>query len=86
MEPERELLIRLDERVKAEQQRVNYFLAAIDNRLTRLEQRPSLPQITQGTWGWFKIVLAACLTVSVWLATGDPKAAMKAAGAPFALQ
>lgn len=84
---DRELLIRLDERQKAEQARVNYLIGDLHARMLRMEARSatsSLPQL--GNWGWFKISLAACLMLGVWLQTGDPKAALRAGGAPFALQ
>lgn len=83
---DRELLIRLDERQKAEVRRINYLLADINARLLRLEARASVSIPQLGNWGWFKIALAAGITMIVWLTTGDPRAALRAAGALSALQ
>lgn len=84
-EHQAELLIRLDERVRAEQARVNYHLGYLAHRITQLEQRP-LHQVLSN-WGWFKIMLALAITMGVWLGTGDPRAALRAAaGAAGAMQ
>lgn len=81
-----ELLIRLDERQRAEERRVNWLIGDLNGRLLRVEARPLSPLPQLGNWGWFKISLAAALMLGVWLQTGDPKAALRAAGAPFAMQ
>ena len=83
---DRELLIRLDERLKAERDRVNYLIGDLHARMLKVEASRSVSLPNLGNWGWFKITLAACLMFGVWLQTGDPKAALRAGGAPFAMQ
>jgi len=67
-----ERVIRIEERLLAERERVNYMLGSLHHRLDRLEPRPQISGPT------LKLMLAAGMGLLVWLITGDPRAGLRA--------
>jgi len=80
MERQEEQVIRLEERARADRERVDYHLAHFHSRLSRLEERTIGVNSSA-----LKLMLAVGVTLLAFLVSGDPRAAMSAAKVGFGL-